>query len=60
MLHCHILENVDNAKDPGVSISIFFSKETNVDNILFYVLKTLGFLRCNLQNCTKDVLFTTD
>ena len=56
MLHGHILESVDSAKYLGVSISEDLSPKTHVDNISS---KTLGFLRRNLHNCTKEVRETT-
>jgi hypothetical protein len=59
MLHGHILETVDSAKYLGVSISEDLSPKTHVDNVTAKASKTLGFLRRNLHNCTKEVRETT-
>ena len=59
MLHGHILETEDSAKYLGVSISDDLSWKTHIDNISSKASKTLGFLRRNLHNCTKDVRETT-
>ena len=40
-------------------LATIFSWETHIDNISSKAFKTLGFLRRNLHNCTKDVRETT-
>ena len=54
-LHDHIREGVDSAKYLGVTISEDMQWKTHIDNIIAKASRTIGFLRCNLYNCTKEV-----
>lgn len=54
-LHGHVLEAVDSAKYLGVNISDDLSWKTHVDKTAAKASSTLGFLRRNLINCTKEV-----
>lgn len=54
-LHEHVLEAVDSAKYLGVTISEDLQWKTHVDNITAKASRTVGFILCNLYNCTKDV-----
>ena len=44
----------DSAKHLGVNISDYLSWETHVDKTADKASSTLGFLRRNLINCTKE------
>ena len=54
-LHGHTLEVVDSGKYLGVNISSDLSWHTDVDVMAAKASKTLGFLRRNLSECTKEV-----
>ena len=59
-LHGHILEAVDSAKYHGVTISEDMQRKTHIDNITAKASRTVGFLRCNLYNSTKEVREATN
>ena len=50
-----VLENVDNIKYLGVTISKDLKWNTHVSNIFIKANRTLGFLRRNLSSCPQDV-----
>ena len=50
-----VLENVDNIKDLGVTISKDLKWYTQVSNVCTKANRTLCFLRCNLSPCPQDV-----
>ena len=50
-----VLENVDNIKYLGVTISKDLKWNTHVSNICTKANRTLGFLRRNLLSCPQDV-----
>ena len=50
-----VLENVDNIKYLGVTISKDLKWNTHVSNICTKANRTLGFLRRNLSSCPQDV-----
>ena len=54
-LHGHILEAVESAKYLGVTIGEDLQRKTHIDNITAKASRTVGFLRRNLYNCTKEV-----
>ena len=54
-LHGHTLEVVDSGKYLGVSMSSDLSWHTHIDTTKAKASKTLGFLRRNLSECTKQV-----
>ena len=54
-LHGQILEQVDNAKYLGVTISNNLSWNKHIDNITAKGNRTLGFVRWNLKNCSRSV-----
>ena len=54
-LRGHVLEAVDSAKYLEVNISDDLSWKTHVDKTAAKASSTLGFLRRNLINCTKEV-----
>ena len=54
-LHGHILEAVESAKYLGVTIGEDLQWKTHIDNITAKASRTVGFLRRNLYNCTKEV-----
>lgn len=54
-LHGHVLEEVDSAKYLGVHLSNDMAWKTHVNHIAAKASGTLGFLRRNLYNCTKEV-----
>ena len=54
-LHGHTLEVVDSGKYLGVNISHDLSWHTHVDATAAKASKSLGFLRRNLNECTKEV-----
>ena len=54
-LHGHVLRAVDTAKYLEVNISGDLSWKTHVDKTAAKASSTLGFLRRNLINCTKEV-----
>ena len=54
-LHGHTLEVVDSGKYLGVNISYDLSWHTHVDATAAKASKTLGFLRRNLNECSKEV-----
>ena len=54
-LHEHVLEAVDSTNYLGVTISEDLQWKTHIDNITAKASRTVGFLRRNQYNCTKDV-----
>ena len=50
-----ILDNVENIKYLGVTITNDLKWNTHVSNICTKANRTLGFLRCNLSACPQDV-----
>ena len=54
-LHRQVLEQVDNAKYLGVTISNNLSWNKHIDNITAKGSRTLGFVRGNLKNCSRSV-----
>ena len=50
-----VLENVDNIKYLGVTISKDLKWNTHVSNVCTKANRTLGFLRRNLSSCPQDV-----
>ena len=50
-----VLENVDNIKYLGVTISKDLKWNTHVSNVCTKANRTLGFLRRNISSCTQDV-----
>ena len=50
-----VLENVDNIKYLGVTISKDLKWNTHVSNVYTKANRTLGFLRRNLSSCPEDV-----
>ena len=54
-LHGQVLEQVDNAKYLGVTISNNLSWNKHIDNITAKGNRTLGFVRRNLKNCSRLV-----
>ena len=50
-----VLENVDNIKYLGVTISKDLKWNTHVSNVCTKANRTLGFLRRNLSPCPQDV-----
>ena len=50
-----VLENVDNIKYLGVTISKDLKWNTHVSNVCIKANRTLGFLRRNLLTCHQDV-----
>ena len=50
-----VLENVDNIKYLGVTISKDLKLNTHVSNVCKKANRTLGILRCNLSSCPQDV-----
>ena len=50
-----VLENVDNIKYFGVTISKDLKRNTRVSNVCTKANRTLGFLRRNLSSCPQDV-----
>ena len=54
-LHGHVLEAVDSTNYLGVTISENLQWKTHIDNITAKASRTVGFLRRNQYNCTKDV-----
>ena len=50
-----VLENVDRIKYLGVTITNDLRWITHVGNICTKANRTLGFLRCNLSSCPRDV-----
>ena len=53
-LQGHVLEEVDSAKYLGVHLSNGMTCKTHVNRIADKASGTLGFLRRNLYNCTKE------
>ena len=53
-----VLENVDNIKYLGVTISKDLKWTTHVSNVCTKANKTLGFLRRNLSSCSQNVTET--
>ena len=49
-----VLENVDNTKYLGVTISKDLKWNTHVSNVCTKANRTLGFLRCNLLSCPQE------
>ena len=54
-LHGHTLEAVDSGKYLGLTISDDFSWHRHVDAVAAKASRTLGFLRRNLGQCTREV-----
>ena len=54
-LHRHTLEVVDSGKYLGVNMSIDLIWHTHIDETTAKASNTLGFLRRNLSECTKQV-----
>ena len=50
-----VLENVDRIKYLGVTITNGLRWNTHVGNICTRANRTLGFLRCNLSSCLREV-----
>ena len=50
-----VLENVDNIKYLGVTITNDFKWNTHISNICTKANRTLGFLRRTLYSCPQDV-----
>ena len=50
-----VLENVDNIKYLGMTVSKDLKWNTHVSNVCTKANRTLGFLRRNLLSCPKDV-----
>ena len=57
-LHSHTLEAVDSGKYLGLTISDDFSWHRHVDAVAAKASRTLGFLRRNLGQCTREVKST--
>ena len=51
-----VLENVENIKYLGVTITNDLKWNTHISNVCTKANRTLGFLRRNLYSCTPDVL----
>ena len=54
-LEGRVLENVDNIKYLGVTVSKDLKWNIHVSNVCIKANRTLGFLRSNLSSCTQDV-----
>ena len=54
-LHGHILEVVEASKHLGVTITNDLSWDRHTDNVAAKGNRTLGFIRRNLRECTKQV-----
>ena len=50
-----VLENVDNIKYLGVTISKDLKRNTHLSNVCTKANRTLGFYRHNLSSCPQDV-----
>ena len=54
-LHHHTLPSVPSCKYLGVHLSTSLRFNTHIDHITSKANRTLGFLRRNLHNCTRDI-----
>ena len=50
-----VLDNVENIKYLGITITNDLKWNTHISNICTKANRTLGFLRCNLSACPQDV-----
>ena len=50
-----VLDNVENIKYLGITITNYLKWNTHVSNICTKANRTLGFLRCNLSACPQGV-----
>ena len=55
LLRRKVLENVDNIKYLGVTISKDLKWNTHISNVCTKAIRTLAFLRRNLSSCPQDV-----
>ena len=58
-LHDHTLEVVEASKHLGVTITNDLSWDRHIDNVAAKGNRTLGFIRRNLRECTKQVRETS-
>ena len=58
-LHGHTLEVVEASKHLGVTITNDLSWDRHIDNVAAKGNRTLGFIRRNLRECTKQVRETS-
>ena len=54
-LHSHTLEVVDSSKYLGVTIKDDLSWVTHIQNTVSTAIRTLGFLRRNMKDCTRPM-----
>jgi hypothetical protein len=58
-LHGHTLEVMETSKHLGVTITNDLSWDRHIDNVAAKGNRTLGFIRRNLRECTKQVRETS-
>ena len=59
MLHGQVLQEVDNAKYPGLDIIYDLSWNTHIQNVIIKANRTLGFIHTNIRTEHKGIHETT-